>query len=75
MNDNELKSYTVSLAVNGRYYAHVKAASPAEAIRMANDAFTEADIGELETVDWHTVHVEDPDGNFLDPDDIEKGKT
>lgn len=57
--------YVVSLAINGRYYAHVFAKDPKEAENKANDACSDADFGELETIDWTTDHVEDPDGNFI----------
>lgn len=72
--EEKLKKYVVSLAINGRYYAHVEAANPAEAIEKANAACTEADFGDLETIDWSTVHVEDPTGAFLDPSDIADGR-
>lgn len=73
--EKQLTKYVVSLAINGRYYAHVEAADPAEAIKKANAACTEADFGDLETIDWSTVHVEDPSGNFLDPTEIANGRT
>lgn len=62
--------YVVSLAVDGRYYAHVRAGSPREAMDKGNEACAEADFGDLEAIDWSVDHVEDPDGNFIDPSEL-----
>lgn len=60
------KSYEVSIVVNARYYVSVEANSPEEAKEKANDIFEEADIGELECVDWFVQHAEGSDGTWTD---------
>lgn len=69
------KTYVAAFAVNGRYYAHVTADGPGDAVNQGNLAVQEADFGELETVDWTLDHVEDQDGNILDGSEINGGGT
>lgn len=66
----EEKDFVVSLAIDGRYYAHVKAKSPAEAVEKANNAAANADFGELEAIDWSVDHVEDQNGRIIDSSEI-----
>lgn len=58
--------YYVSIAVDGRVYCEVEARDPEEAKEKAEEAFFEADLGELECIDTAFVNCEDEDGNLID---------
>ena len=57
--------YFVTFAVNARYTADVEAENYAEAIKIAEDKWCDADIGELDTVDSWPCGVEDDKGNYI----------
>ena len=65
-NDNKKNEYEVSIVVSGRYHTTVKANSPEEAKEIANHIFEEADIGDIECVDWKVQHAEGSDGSWTD---------
>ena len=67
-NNDGLAEFTVGFAVDGRYYAHVRAKDPDEAKSRANDAFMDADFGELECIDSKPINCEDDAGNVTDYD-------
>ena len=62
--------YVVSVAVTGRVYVPVKKGRADEMVSAANEAVSEMYFGQLEDIDWDTVHIETPDGNFIDPNVI-----
>lgn len=64
--------HVVGIAVEGRAYVDVRACSPVEAETKANVDFCDADLGELECIDWKRVNVEDSKGRLFDDDDLSK---
>lgn len=68
------KTYTVSVAVKGRFYVQVPIPDDVQnentveyAIEKANSVVSEADFGSLEDIDWNTCHIQDAKGNFIYP--------
>ena len=55
------KKFTVSMAVDGRIDVTVEAETAKEAFEKAKDAFTEADLSRMETVDSRPVNAYDND--------------
>ena len=55
------KKFTVSMAVDGRIDVTVEAETAQEAFEKAKDAFTEADLSRMETVDSRPVNAYDND--------------
>ena len=58
--------YTVSIAVDGRVYIDVEAASPEEAKRLAELKFGDADCGEVTDIEWKAVNCDDENGEVYD---------
>ena len=65
-NEINKTEYEVSIVVNARFYTSVQASSPEEAKEKASAIFEEADIGELECVDWKVQHAEGDDDSWTD---------
>lgn len=61
-----MAKYIVSMAVDGRIDVEVDAESVAEAFKVAEDAFMEADLKNMEVVDSRPVNCSDEDGNILE---------
>jgi SHS2 domain-containing protein len=59
------KEFTVSMAVDGRIDVTVEAETAQEAFEKAKDAFTEADLSRMETVDSRPVNAYDNDTRTL----------
>lgn len=57
------KPYWVIMRLSGRYVPMVMAKDPEEARSKADEAFSDADFGELEDIDGECVAVEDEDDN------------
>jgi len=55
------KKYIVSMAVDGRIDVPVTAESPEAAFEKAKEAFTDADLAQMETVDAKPVNAYDPE--------------
>ena len=58
--------YWVTLAVSGRCEIDVEAKNFDEAKQKACEKFYDADIGDLECVDWKAINAEDETGKFVD---------
>lgn len=61
-----MAKYIVSMAVDGRIDVEVDAESVAEAFKVAEDAFMEADLKNMEVVDSRPVNCSDEDGHILE---------
>lgn len=61
-----MSKFIVSMAVDGRIDVEVDAESVAEAFKVAEDAFMEADLKGMEVVDSRPVNCSDMDGNILE---------
>lgn len=61
-----MAKYIVSMAVDGRIDVEVDAESVAEAFKVAEDAFMEADLKNMEVVDSRPVNCLDEDGKILE---------
>ena len=59
-----VQQYTVSFAVDARYYADVYATSVEDAKDKGDSAFFDCEIGDLECVDASIDHVEDENGKY-----------
>ena len=57
--------YYVTLRVDARYTAEVEASDIEEAKVLANQEFWNANLNELETVEYEPVIIEDEEGNYL----------
>ena len=60
-----MPKYWVTLRVDGRYTSMVEASSIEEAKEKAINNYTEADFGELETIDAEICTMEDEKGNYV----------
>ena len=61
------KSYIVSISVDGRIDIEVdSASSPEEAKRIAMSKFMDANLGDLECIDYKPVNATDEDDNLTD---------
>ena len=58
--------YCVSIAVAGRAYIDVEAASPEEAKRLAERKFGDVNCGEITDIEWRAVNCDDENGNIHD---------
>lgn len=68
------RTYTVSVAVNGRFYVDVPVPDDRDekdavsyAIDKANCVVSEANFGSLADIDWDVCHIQDEKGNFVYP--------
>lgn len=52
-----MKNYIVTIQIDARYEEEIEANSPEEAIAMAKEAFFDADLGEIEIVDYSAPSV------------------
>lgn len=57
--------YTVSMRVDGRIDVEVEAANPDEAREAAIQAFEDADISKMDTVDAYPVTCYDKNGDIV----------
>lgn len=65
---SELHQYDVAFKIDGRFYAHIIAPDIKTAINLGKYAYQDADFGVLECIDAETIHVEDENGNYHDPE-------
>lgn len=61
----DLKNYHIVIKVDGRYKTTVTAKTIEEAKEKAMDAWSEAEIGDIENVDGEVVVVTDDDDRYL----------
>lgn len=59
------KTFTVSMAVDGRIDVTVQAETPQEAFELAKEAFMDADLSKLELVDAKPVNATDNETQTL----------
>lgn len=57
--------YYVTHRVEARHVVGVDADNVDDAIKKANDAFSEADFGAATDIDGEAIIVEDEDGNYV----------
>ena len=58
--------YYVSIAVDGRIEVEVEADNFDEAKEKACIDFYDADLRNLDCIEWHAVNAEDENGEFVD---------
>lgn len=63
------QEYIVTIEVKGTYTIGIPADNLKEAKEKANLAAENADFGSLSNIDWDIHHIEDPDGNHIEPED------
>lgn len=61
-----MKNYIVSIAVTGRVHIPVKPNQVQNMRDAANQIVSEMDFGELQDIDWEDIHIETPDGEYID---------
>lgn len=64
--ESEDEEFCVSMKVDGRYYAYVRATSLEAAAEKASACFTEADFGELECIASEFVNITDKNDDIHD---------
>lgn len=67
LNENSIRIWDAAFAIDGRYYCTVWARNQEEAEEAAKDCYYDADFGDLECIDSEFDHIEDDNGNILDP--------
>lgn len=61
-----MKDYTIYAKVKGSIAISVKANNLTDAIRKAEPAMEETDMGNLSDIEWDFHHAEDENGQYLD---------
>ena len=61
-----MKDYTIYASVKGCVTISVRADNLTDALKKAEPAMEEADLGNLSDVEWNFHHAEDENGQYLD---------
>lgn len=65
MEHSETHTFFVNMKINGRFIAEIPANSIDEAKEKAEQAFVDADFGDLTDVDGNIVNIEDENRKFV----------
>ena len=61
-----MKDYTIYASVKGCVAITVRADNLTDALKKAEPAMEETDLGNLSDVEWNFHHAEDENGQYLD---------
>lgn len=61
------KKYIVAYEIKGRVYIPVKKEPVPNMLSNADTAIQDMEFGDLQDIQWDTIHIETPDGQYIDP--------